>query len=136
LPDKQAWRRLADEWLSFVQDDLAIVKLAVNVATIPQSVLGFHAQQAIDKALKAALAGKMIEPPRTHNLRYLADRVQTAYGLSIDALHGQDLTRWGTAYRYPGSDPVEESLDRKAVLRQVEACLRLIRSLLEKPSAG
>ncbi|MGH2970110.1 MAG: hypothetical protein ACRDK0_13755 [Solirubrobacteraceae bacterium] len=37
-------------------DDIALVRAALGVAEITDTIVGFHAQQAAEKLLKAALA--------------------------------------------------------------------------------
>lgn len=99
---------------------------------VPEGIFGFHAQQATEKALKALVAAKRRKPQRTHNLRYLADMVRDLYELRADPLGGQNLTLWGTTYRYPGAEPPAEPLDRAAILEQVENCIGLANRLLKR----
>ena len=49
-------------------EDAAIVFLD---AEIPESIFGFHAQQAAEKLLKAVLIARGVEFPRRHQLRTL-----------------------------------------------------------------
>ena len=76
-------------------------------------IVGFHAQQAVEKALKAVLSSRGVAFARTHNLTMLA---------ALLAKHGLDapgtadeyavLTPFGTAFRYDdASDPDEAELD-------------------------
>jgi HEPN domain-containing protein len=41
--------------------------------TFPDEIFGFHAQQAVEKALKAWLASLGIRFPKTHDLQQLLD---------------------------------------------------------------
>ena len=43
----------------------------------PTWILGFHAQQAIEKSLKAVLSAQSIEYPRTHNLAMLLELLRS-----------------------------------------------------------
>jgi hypothetical protein len=52
--------------------------------------------------------------------------------LRADPLGGQNLTLWGTTYRYPGAEPPAEPLDRAAILQQVERCIGLANRLLKR----
>lgn len=45
---------------------------------IADSILGFHAQQAIEKWLKAVLAGNSVEFEYTHDLRHLIGLVESS----------------------------------------------------------
>ncbi len=42
------------------------------------AIAGFHAQQAVEKALKAVLDFKSMDYPKTHNLLLLVDLLKTA----------------------------------------------------------
>lgn len=52
------------------QDEFALEKLIHDPAS-PDEVLGPHAQQAVEKMLKAVLSGKNVPYRRTHDLTYL-----------------------------------------------------------------
>jgi len=46
--------------------DLAAARLLAQAEDHDDGVIGFHAQQAVEKALKAVLAASGLEIPRTH----------------------------------------------------------------------
>lgn len=48
-------------------DEIALEKLADD-PDVPDDLIGFHAQQALEKLLKAALAHAGVAPPRIHDL--------------------------------------------------------------------
>jgi hypothetical protein len=54
------------------QDELALEKL-LDDCDIEDDLLGFHAQQAAEKMLKALLAARGVDYPKTHNLRVLIE---------------------------------------------------------------
>jgi len=94
-------------------DEAALQVLAAQSA-IPDAVIGFHAQQAIEKLLKAVLAFRGIVFPRTHNLVALFKLVRD-HGIPLlpsldDAMQ---LTPFAVESRY--DDPIaenDEPLDR------------------------
>jgi HEPN domain-containing protein len=47
---------------------------------LPDSIFGFHAQQAIEKLLKALIASRGDAYPRTHDLRQLLTYLQRSWG--------------------------------------------------------
>lgn len=55
-----------------VQDEFTIKKLIPDPAS-PDEVIGFHAQQAVEKLLKAVLAFASVRYRRTHDLVELID---------------------------------------------------------------
>jgi HEPN domain-containing protein len=54
------------------QDELVLQKLLSDLE-VDDDTLGFHAQQAAEKLLKALLACRGVDYPRTHNLRVLIE---------------------------------------------------------------
>ena len=63
----------ARAFLERADADLAAVRALEHDRSVPDAIVGFHAQQAAEKLLKAVLASRGIEFPRTHSLRYLID---------------------------------------------------------------
>jgi len=59
-------------------DDLYIVQRVIEDPNAPAWVLGFHAQQAAEKALKGTLSFAGSEYPRTHNLDMLCQLIKAA----------------------------------------------------------
>lgn len=64
--------------LARARDDLYVVRRLRGEPDAPGWVLGFHAQQGAEKALKSVLASHGIEYPRTHNLVMLVELVRRA----------------------------------------------------------
>jgi HEPN domain-containing protein len=107
-------------------------------AAAPDAMLGFHAQQAAEKLLKAALFLAGVAPPRTHNLAALTD-LATSSGVNLptecEALRW--LTPYAVLYRYEGdADEDEERLARQEVrenLRRLRAWVEGKLASAEKP---
>ena len=62
--------------LASAGQDLAACQLLATGANIGDAMVGFHAQQAVEKSLKAALSANRIEFRRTHDLALLLDLLQ------------------------------------------------------------
>jgi|APTNR8051073442_1049403.scaffolds.fasta_scaffold10040_4 HEPN domain-containing protein len=102
--------------LARAEDDLYVVRRLRTDADAPRWVLGFHAQQAVEKALKAVLSGAGQAYPRTHNLVMLVELLRgTGIELPPDADALGNLTPYGVVLRYedmlvdapPPADPAE-----------------------------
>ncbi len=79
---------------------------------IADSVVGFHAQQAAEKALKAVLAASGDDFPLTHDLRHLMDRLQAAgKPLPASLREVRVLIPWAIEFRY--GETIEDLLERK-----------------------
>ena len=91
---------LARGWLRKADSDLATAS-QVAAGDGPYDTACYHAQQAIEKALKALLAHTEAEIPRTHNLEELgaaAMRASSALEVNIDELAG--ITPFAVELRY------------------------------------
>jgi HEPN domain-containing protein len=108
-------------------DEIALEKLAVD-DEVPDDVIGFHAQQAAEKLLKAALAGSGVTPPRIHDIRRLARLLEDA-GLSPPQAvsDARRLTPWAVEFRY---DMLDEQLDRQAACEAVNEIRAWVADLL------
>jgi len=101
--------------LQKARDDLYVLERLATDADAPTWSVGFHAQQAVEKALKAVLAARSVEFPRTHNLAHLLDLLREQ-GLPLPA-DGQNLPRltpFGATLRYDmvPEGALEQPLDR------------------------
>ncbi|MCX8087022.1 MAG: HEPN domain-containing protein [Rhodocyclaceae bacterium] len=95
----------------------------------PNETMLFHAQQALEKALKAVLVAKGVIFPRTHDLLALSD---LAAGNDIEVPIARDLlTRlvpYAVEFRYLGVMAPEVS--REEAAGAVTACLAWAKELL------
>lgn len=120
----------AASMLRLARRDLAALEALAGMAQIDDMICGFHAQQAVEKALKAWLAIFGHEYPLTHDLPRLFSLLRRA---GADAEQFQPLARF-TPYavqaRYEEGDP-DESLDRPAIGAEVAALLDHVAAVLD-----
>lgn len=92
----------AKRWLAFAREDLRMAELAMGEALWNQ--VCFHAQQCVEKILKAWLADQEDVTPRTHKLVDLVVLIGDARlaGLA-DAV--RELDRFYIPTRYPDALP-------------------------------
>ena len=82
-------------------EDLAVMKdLRSSNPEGFTSTICFHAQQAVEKFLKAFLAFADIDFPRTHDVDYLLMECQKIDSTSFD-IDLKSLTEFGVSVRYP-----------------------------------
>lgn len=100
--------------------DEAILARLIEDADIPDDALGFHAQQTVEKMIKAVLAWHEVPYERTHNLAYLVTLLEEAPDVAAppNAEELPTLTPWATEFRY--DDLPEAGLDRQGTLSVVE----------------
>jgi len=117
--------------LAMARKDLAALGGMVDLpAVFADEVFGFHAQQAVEKALKAWLDLREEEYPRTHDLSHLLAALE-ALGERCEAYWSLvDLSVFAVQYRYEAfADSPEAALDRAALLETVEALVAHVESL-------
>src|ERR1700736_839268 len=104
--------------LRAARSDLRAAKVLAADVGQANDVVGFHAQQAVEKAMKAALVAAGMEIPYTHDLRFLLDIVAEHLTTTPDSVSQADwLTPWAVAARYGGADA---ALDREAAIRAAD----------------
>ncbi|MFI5003771.1 MAG: HEPN domain-containing protein [Solirubrobacterales bacterium] len=86
---------------------------------ISDAIIGFHAQQAVEKQIKAVLAGHGIPFAKSHALSYLIGLVeQNGITASAALAQADTLSPWAVEFRYEGEEP--PALDRAEALAFVE----------------
>ena len=95
-----------NEWVRFALDDLRVAELALADDPPLTGASLFHAQQAVEKALKAFLIASDRPYPLTHDLDRLLS-LCAAIDKSLATLSGiEELTDFAATSRYPGAkDP-------------------------------
>lgn len=99
----------AEALLRKASDDGYVVRCMSADASAPDWIIGFHAQQAVEKAIKSVLTRHEIEFPRTHNLSMLIELLRQ-HGIAVapDANDLARLTPFGVALRYDDSAGEDE----------------------------
>ncbi|HEX3733540.1 MAG TPA: HEPN domain-containing protein [Solirubrobacterales bacterium] len=97
---------LAADLIALAREDLASAKALATAEGISERPVGFHAQQAVEKALKAAIALTGGDFPFTHNLGLLM-RLCEDNGLELppDLQKADRLTPYAATVRYGLGDP-------------------------------
>jgi HEPN domain-containing protein len=118
----------ADVLLRKAEGDLAAVAALLERNEIMDEIVGFHAQQAVEKAAKAVLTLRGVDYPRTHDVRYLAERLEDLEaGAPRQVSDAAWLTAWATEFRYV--DPPSPPLKREEALAAADAAVAWARSV-------
>jgi HEPN domain-containing protein len=113
------------------QGDFTVEKLLPDTSS-PDAVIGFHAQQAIEKMLKAALSVTGVRYHRTHDLVELIDLLRDS-GVDIpeEVEDARQLGPFAAEFRYDDlPDEAEEGFDRSWALDCVRRTKTWGRSML------
>ena len=91
-----------EEWLDKARRDLCLAERLASDGSFPDAAC-FHAQQAVEKLLKAALIARAVPIPRTHDLVHLDGLLgPLVRGWAFDRTSLATLSVAAVAYRYPG----------------------------------
>lgn len=108
-------REQAELLLRKADEDRVVLEALAENHDVVDAALGFHAQQAVEKALKAVLAARSDEFPWTHDLQLLLRRLDTA-GVEVPSIvhDARRLTPWAVEFRY--GETIDDVLDREATV--------------------
>ena len=113
------------------EDAVALREFEGN-SNIADSILGFHAQQAIEKWLKAVLADKGVDFEYTHDLRRLIELLEEI-GINFPFITGEIVmyTEFAVPLRYEDLLDIEP-LDRGATVTLVNEVEAWAQGLLDQ----
>ncbi|MCE5229931.1 HEPN domain-containing protein [bacterium] len=87
--------------LEKAKGDAIVLSRLIDGETVPVWTIGFHAQQAVEKAIKSVLTDRAIIYPRTHNVAMLLELIrQNEIPQPPDAGELPTLTPYGSVFRY------------------------------------
>ena len=93
--------REAQGWLQKVQSDLRSIEILMGDSKPPLDSVCFHAQQAVEKTLKALLTVYGTPFPKTHDLARLVHLLPLKVDLCLDEQTLAELTYFAVGSRYP-----------------------------------
>jgi len=92
---------IAREWVRYATSDLRLAEAAPPSGVLLEH-LCFHAQQAVEKAIKAVLVVHNVVPPKTHDVGHLLDLAASqGEQAPFDVERVADLTAFAVIARYP-----------------------------------
>jgi len=109
--------KIASEWLRYAHNDIVVAKHCFEDLHPKQTeIASYHCQQCAEKALKAFLIYKDIEPPKIHDLKLLCKMCLDIDGSFADiAVLCAHLTPYGVTVRYPDELSPDETMTKLAI---------------------
>lgn len=116
-PPEQVIRDFVRQWLDKAEEDLKAGEVLLDSDLEDFDSVGFHAQQAAEKFIKAVLVRHQIPFPKSHNIALLRELAAQVDKTLAEKLSPADsLTPYGVEFRYPGeSEPVSREQGAGAV---------------------
>jgi len=104
-----------EAWLRYAEADLQMARTPLPTGGLYEQ-LCFHAQQAIEKSIKAVLIREGVEVPRVHSIERLIDLLPVGVARTKELVDAAQLTEYATTFRYPGeAEPTTEEDYREAL---------------------
>lgn len=118
------------EWVEKAENDFAN---AVNTLKMgkrcPTDTVCFHAQQCVEKYLKAILVWNRVEFAKTHNISELMALIPAVARMPLESEEQDRLTEYATVMRYPGdyeAIPPSEAREAVSIARRIRKAARLL----------
>lgn len=100
-------------WIFRANEDIAVIEnLFKSGPELFASPICYHAQQAVEKFLKAFLVYRNIDFPKTHDLDYLLQECKKIDNKVFDIDLGS-LTDFGVSIRYPDDFYLPDAVEAK-----------------------
>jgi HEPN domain-containing protein len=116
------------QWAQKADNDLTTAAHTLKLGeSCPTDTVCFHAQQCVEKYVKALLVWHEIDFPKTHNLGALIALVPPRVRPDLTPEEQERLTDYATVTRYPGDYdiiPLAEAQQAVAIARRVRAQIR------------
>jgi HEPN domain-containing protein len=107
---------VAAEWVAKAENDLKNAGHTLKLGKdCPTDTVCFHAQQCVEKYMKALLVIRGIAFPKTHDLEEIAALTPADHRLEMAPADRRKLTAYAAGARYPGWAPIALAEARQAV---------------------
>ena len=124
-------------WIVKAEEDFSVAARLLRPAhSCPVQTVGFHAQQCVEKYLKALMTWRQIEFPKTHNLAELVALLPARLALGIRANEQNTLTAYAAVMRYPGDYAPMTYEQAQAAVRIARSSRQAVRKLLPWEALG
>ena len=133
MPGSENVQAVVREWVEKAENDLKTAAHTLKLGSdCPTDTVCFHAQQCVEKYLKALLVLKHIDFPKTHDVGELIALTTGLARLEVSVAEQRRLSVYATVTRYPGDyEPITLSEARRAVA-MARRVRKEIRRLLPK----
>lgn len=124
-PDKLHW---IQQWVIKADSDLKAVEHLLTLKDdCPTEIVCFHAQQGVEKYLKALLTLLDIDFPKSHDLGELLKLLPQDKNIPLTIHEAEKLTDYAVSARYPDDAefiPVLEATEASEIAKRVGAAVR------------
>ena len=124
-------KKYAKQLLELARKDLtALHGMLGDETKFDDAIFGFHAQQTVEKSLKALLSNKEVEFKKTHDLSELFAQIkERGNELPEEFSYLIELTDFAVEYRYDLMLD-EEPINRREILEKINKLFELVNELI------
>ena len=116
MPERDKVLAVVREWMVKAENDLKTAAHTLELGDdCPTDTVCFHAQQCVEKYIKASLVVDRIDFPKTHDVEALAALMPKRARPNLSAAEAAKLCDYATGARYPGWGDIPLSEARRAV---------------------
>jgi HEPN domain-containing protein len=130
-PPDELKRELVGQWLTKAEKDFVAAGILLESNPFVLGVVGFLAQQAAEKYLKAWLVWNQVDFPKTHNIASLLVMVsEVNQTLAAQLMPARTLSQYAVESRYPGDIPELTRDEAAAAFKLAESVRDAIHEVL------
>jgi HEPN domain-containing protein len=130
-PRDEVLKRLVRNWVSKAEADLAACDVLSKQPSVLGGIVAFHAQQVVEKYMKAVLTFRQVDFRKTHDLGILLSLLAVDdESLRDELISVVVLTDYGVEVRYPGDLPEVSTEEAVEAVRLARLSRDVIGSLL------
>ena len=132
MPSRDNAAIVAKEWIAKAENDLKNAAHTLKLgADCPTDTVCFHAQQCVEKYLKAFLVALEVVFPKTHDIETLVQLMPKHARVSLTIEQQRRLTDYATVMRYPGPYNPATLSEAKEAVKLARQTKRHINKLLQ-----
>jgi HEPN domain-containing protein len=127
MPERDKVLAVVREWMVKAENDLKTAAHTLELGDdCPTDTVCFHAQQCVEKYIKASLVVDRIDFPKTHDVEALATLMPKRVRPNLSAAEAAKLCDYATGARYPGwcDIPLSEARRAVALARRIRKQIR------------
>jgi HEPN domain-containing protein len=123
-------REHATQLLDMAGKDYTALSNMLDPSDFAEEIFGFHAQQAIEKSLKAWVAALSLTYPKSHDISELI-RILEKSGADLDRFPKlESYSAFAVQYRYEALEGSDKPLNRTAVLDMASGLMAHVRQII------
>ncbi len=120
------------KWLFRADEDIAVIDhISKPDPAAYASSICFHAQQAVEKYLKAYLAYSSVDFPKTHDVDFLLSECQKVKSGELDGIDLKSLADFGVSIRYPDDFYIPDISETRYYMNIARDIKKIVKALID-----